>query len=48
MAIISEIPEISDPLDERSSRRKMTLRRAVTAVVVAIVLIGSAFSYLHG
>jgi succinoglycan biosynthesis transport protein ExoP len=48
MAIISEIPEISDPLDERSSRRKMTLRWAVTAVVVAIVLIGSAFSYLHG
>jgi succinoglycan biosynthesis transport protein ExoP len=48
MTIISEIPEITNPQAERTSKRRMTLRWAVTAVVVATILVGSAFSYLHG
>jgi succinoglycan biosynthesis transport protein ExoP len=48
MAILSEIPEIASPSDERSSKKRMALKWAVTAVVVATILAGSAFSYLHG
>ncbi|MGC2211884.1 MAG: hypothetical protein WA602_01655 [Silvibacterium sp.] len=47
VAIIAEIPEIVSPLDERQNRRKMLLGWAMGALVVAIILAGSAFSYLH-
>ena len=47
MAIISEIPEIVSPLDERNNKKKMVLGWAATAVVIATILAGSAFSYLH-
>ena len=47
MAIISEVPEIVSPLDERNNKKRMMLGWAMTAVVVATILAGSAFSYLH-
>ncbi len=48
IAILSEIPEIVSPSDERSSKKKMVLGWAMAALIVATILAGSAFSYLHG
>jgi len=45
--ILSEIPEIVNPSDERSSKRKMVLGWAMAALVLITILAGSAFSYLH-
>ena len=47
MAILSEIPEIVSPSDERSSKKRMVLGWAMAALVVVTILAGSAFSYLH-
>jgi succinoglycan biosynthesis transport protein ExoP len=47
MAILSEIPEIVSPLDERRSKKRMVLGWAMAALIVATILAGSAFSYLH-
>jgi hypothetical protein len=47
MAVISEIPEIMSLLDERSSKKKLMFGWTLTALVVATILAGSAFSYLH-
>jgi hypothetical protein len=47
MAVISEIPEIVSPSDERRVKKKMMLGWATAAVVVATILAGSAISYLH-
>jgi polysaccharide biosynthesis transport protein len=47
MVILSEIPEVVSPSDERSRKKRMTLGWAVAALVVTIILAGSAFSYLH-
>ncbi len=47
MAILSEIPEIVNPLDERSSKKRMVLGWTMAALAVATILAGSAFSYLH-
>jgi hypothetical protein len=48
MAIISEIPEIVTPSDERDNRSRMVRGWATAALVVFIILAGSAFSYLRG
>lgn len=45
--ILSEIPEVLSPMDERKTRRRMILAWATTALVVFCMLAGSAFSYLH-
>jgi polysaccharide biosynthesis transport protein len=47
MAVISEIPEIVSPLDEQRNRRRAWLGWSMAAVVLVIILAGSAFSYLH-
>jgi polysaccharide chain length determinant protein (PEP-CTERM system associated) len=47
MAILSEIPEIVTPSDERSSKKKIVLGWTMAALVVATILAGSAISYLH-
>lgn len=47
MPIISEIPVIALPSELRIERRRLVLGWVVAAVVVATVLSGSAFSYLH-
>ncbi len=48
MAVISEIPEILNPSDERNSRKRMRLGWAMAGLVFATILAGSAFSYWHG
>lgn len=47
VAILSEIPEISLPSDERRGRRRAVLGWATTALVFSTILAGSAFSFLH-
>jgi polysaccharide biosynthesis transport protein len=48
MAILSEIPEIVSPSDERSVKKRMVLGWAMAALIVVTILAGSAFSYLRG
>ena len=46
-AIISEIPEILIPSEERSNKRRVAAGWAVAALVAVTILAGSALSYLH-
>jgi hypothetical protein len=48
VAIISEVPELLVPSDERKRMRRTALGWSITALVVATILAGSAFSYLRG
>jgi succinoglycan biosynthesis transport protein ExoP len=48
VAVISEIPAIERPEDERRERRRLWLGWAVAALVSATILVGSALSYLRG
>ena len=48
MAVMSDIPEIVRPSDERSKKKRQILGWAMAALVVATILAGSAISYLHG
>jgi succinoglycan biosynthesis transport protein ExoP len=48
VAVISEIPAIARPEDERMARRRLWLGWAVAAFVSATILVGSALSYLRG
>jgi polysaccharide biosynthesis transport protein len=45
--VLSEIPEILTPADERKGKRMFWLRWAMTVFVCGVILVGSAFSYLH-
>jgi succinoglycan biosynthesis transport protein ExoP len=45
--VLSEIPQILTPLDERKTKRMLWLRWAMTVFVCGVILVGSAFSYLH-
>jgi polysaccharide biosynthesis transport protein len=47
MGILSEIPEVVSPSDEQNDRKKMVLGWAMAGLVLATILAGSAFSYLH-
>jgi succinoglycan biosynthesis transport protein ExoP len=46
--VLSEIPAIERPQDERRERRQLWLGWAVAALVSATILVGSALSYLRG
>jgi capsular polysaccharide biosynthesis protein len=48
VAVISEIPVIARPADERLARQRLWLGWAVAGVVSATILLGSALSYLRG
>jgi polysaccharide biosynthesis transport protein len=48
VAILTEIPEIVSPSDERSVKKRMALGWAIAALIVVTILAGSAFSYLRG
>jgi polysaccharide biosynthesis transport protein len=48
VAIISEVPELLVPSEERKSTRKAALGWSMAAVVAAAILAGSAYTYLHG
>lgn len=47
MSIISEIPEITNLSTERSEKRKLLFGWSMAAVIVMVILVGSAFNYLH-
>jgi polysaccharide chain length determinant protein (PEP-CTERM system associated) len=47
VAIISEVPEIVTPLDVRRGKMKMALGWVAAALVISVILAGSAVSYLH-
>lgn len=46
--VISEIPTITNPVDEEDARKKIWLGWATAALVFVTILAGSAFSFLHG
>ncbi|MFP5229766.1 MAG: GumC family protein [Acidobacteriota bacterium] len=46
--VICEIPEVSNPVDDLLNKRKALIGWATAAVVVVVILTGSAISYLHG
>lgn len=45
--VISEIPEVLTPRDQRRNRRRAIFGWAMAAVVFVMILAGTAFSYLH-
>jgi polysaccharide biosynthesis transport protein len=47
VAIISEIPEITNTTQEEKSKRRLLLGWAMTCFVVVSIMAGSMFSYLH-
>jgi polysaccharide chain length determinant protein (PEP-CTERM system associated) len=47
VAIISEIPQIIHQSDERTSKKRIVLGWAMTAIVAVTILAGSVFSYLR-
>jgi polysaccharide chain length determinant protein (PEP-CTERM system associated) len=47
MAVLSEVPEVANPLDEAKAKRQMALGWATTLVVFVAILAGSVFSFLH-
>ena len=47
IAVISEIPEIVSPLDERNSKKRLAVGWAASVLVVGTILAGSVFSFLH-
>jgi uncharacterized protein involved in exopolysaccharide biosynthesis len=48
VTVISEIPPITSPQEERKQERTLRLGWATAAIVVATILAGSAISYLRG
>jgi hypothetical protein len=47
MKVVSEIPDILTPSDERRSKRKLWLEWVASVLVFMIILAGSAYSYLR-
>ncbi len=48
VAVISELPVIDSPINEKAQQKRVWLGWATAAVVFAVILAGSAFSYLAG
>ena len=48
VSVMSEIPAITTPSDERGEQKRLWLGWATAALVVATILAGSAISYLRG
>lgn len=46
--VICDIPEIMSPAEEQQARKKLMFGWIAAAVVAVIILVGSAFNYLHG
>jgi polysaccharide biosynthesis transport protein len=46
--VISEVPEIQSPWDERSAKRRTAMGWAMAVLAVVTILAGSAFSIIHG
>ena len=47
MSVISEIPQIASPSDEGSEKRRLLLGWCMAVIVIAAILAGSAFNYMH-
>ena len=47
VGVMAEIPQILNPSDTQQERKKMMLGWAMAALVLCVILSGSAFSYLH-
>ncbi len=47
VTVVAEVPNISSPHDEGKRKRRLVLGWAMTALIVAAIAGGSAFSYLH-
>jgi len=47
VAVISEVPEMLNPSEQRQHRRRVVFGWALAALVVLVMLAGSAFTYLH-
>jgi polysaccharide biosynthesis transport protein len=47
MTVISEIPEILNPSDQKRHRQKLVLGWTMAALVLFVIAVGSAFSYLR-
>lgn len=45
--VLSEVPEIMEPLDERREKHRMATGWAMAALVFVVILAGSALSYLY-
>jgi len=48
VAIMCEIPQVVNPVDERRARSRTVLGWAMTATVLLIILVGSVVSVIHG
>lgn len=48
VSVVSEIPVLTTPADEKSEKRRLWLGWATAAVVAATILAGSVISYLRG
>jgi NhaP-type Na+/H+ or K+/H+ antiporter len=48
VSVISEIPPITSPQEERKQERKLWVGWATAGIVFATILAGSAISYLRG
>ncbi|WP_348260816.1 hypothetical protein P8935_13490 [Telmatobacter sp. DSM 110680] len=48
IAIIAEVPEIQSTLDEEKQKRRLVLGWSTAAVIGAVIVVGSAISYLRG
>jgi polysaccharide biosynthesis transport protein len=47
MKVISEIPELVNPSDEQSSKKRLLLGCAMAALVFAVIVAGSLYSFRH-
>lgn len=48
MPVISEVPEIQSPWDEKVVKRRTAMGWAFAALAAVVILAGSAFSIIHG
>jgi succinoglycan biosynthesis transport protein ExoP len=48
ITVMAEIPEIQDPLDQVKQRRRMALGWVMAAIIGAVIVAGSTFSFLRG
>jgi polysaccharide chain length determinant protein (PEP-CTERM system associated) len=46
-AVISEIPEMTNPSEERREKKRILLGWSTAVLVLAVILAGSVFNYLH-
>ena len=48
ITVMAEIPEIQSPVDEVKQKRRVALGWAMAAIIGAVIVAGSTFSFLRG